>query len=210
MLQFIPSYLRDTTHFLNNLAKSPTTPPGSLLVTMDVTGLYSNIPHNEGIQACEIFLKENGFTETKAQDLASLIKFVLTHNVFVFNNKAFIQTQGTAMGTKMAPAYANIFMWHFETHLLSKFHLQPLIYYRYIDDLFFIWNHGSDSLDNFFAFANSLIKPQHQIHNGVLPLQVPFLCFNQPREQSYYHLCFSQTHRPPRVSPLQQFSPPTP
>eukprot|EP00061_Rhincodon_typus_P016469 g44704.t1 len=42
--------------------------------------------------------------------ILQLIRFILYHNVFTFNNQFFIQTHGTAMGTRFAPQYANIFM----------------------------------------------------------------------------------------------------
>ena len=39
--------------------------------------------------------------------LAELIGIVLKNNAFKFNDY-YLQIQGTAMGTKMAPAYANL------------------------------------------------------------------------------------------------------
>ena len=48
----IPSYLRDTTDFLRKLLTLEMLPPGSILVTLDVSSLYTNIPHNEGVAAC--------------------------------------------------------------------------------------------------------------------------------------------------------------
>ncbi len=44
------------------------------------------------------------------------------------------QVQGTAMGTKMAPAYANLFMAELEERLLDNYHIKPIIWKRYIDD----------------------------------------------------------------------------
>ena len=42
------SYLKDTTDFLNFLEKTKL-PKNTILVSMDVTGLYTNIPQEEGI-----------------------------------------------------------------------------------------------------------------------------------------------------------------
>ena len=44
------SYIRDPTHLINILNKF-NMPPGMLLCTLDITSLYTNIPHNEGIQS---------------------------------------------------------------------------------------------------------------------------------------------------------------
>ena len=48
---------------------------------------------------------------------------ILTMNNFEFDNNHFIQLHGTAMGTHMAPAYANIFMGDLEEKLLAQFPL---------------------------------------------------------------------------------------
>ena len=38
------------------------------------------------------------------------LKLILQENSFEFNGKNYLQAHGTAMGTKMAVAFANIFM----------------------------------------------------------------------------------------------------
>ena len=42
--------------------------------------------------------------------LIRLLRIVLEGNLFEFNREIWIQMLGTAMGTKVAPTYANIFM----------------------------------------------------------------------------------------------------
>ena len=49
------SYIRDSTHMINILTNFKTT-PDMLLCTLDITSLYTNIPHNEGVQAIKEFL----------------------------------------------------------------------------------------------------------------------------------------------------------
>ncbi|XP_033100756.1 G surface protein, allelic form 156-like [Anneissia japonica] len=55
----------------------------------------------------------------------------------------------------MAPAYANIYMAYFEDSCVYRHPLQPLQYVRYIDDVFFIWPHGEDSLQEFISSINN-------------------------------------------------------
>ena len=50
------SFIKDTTHFLNKLEHLGKLPENAFLVTLDVSSLYTNIPHNEGIDACCHFL----------------------------------------------------------------------------------------------------------------------------------------------------------
>ena len=59
------------------------------------------------------------------------------------------------MGTKMAPQYANIFMSNLEENFLQNTHNKPLIYLRYIDDIFLLWTHGEEKLLQFHKDFNS-------------------------------------------------------
>ena len=54
----LPSYIKDTAHFLNKLNSISTLPNDTLLVILDVSSLYTNIPHTEGIQAARLHLDE--------------------------------------------------------------------------------------------------------------------------------------------------------
>ena len=56
----------------------------------------------------------------------------------------------------MAPTYANIFMWNFERYLLDNCADKSFLYLRYIDDIFVIWHHGEDKLEQFHAYVNSM------------------------------------------------------
>ena len=56
LVQTLPSFIKDTTHFLLQLQKLGPLPDNTLLVTLDVSSLYPNIPHSEGIDACRYFL----------------------------------------------------------------------------------------------------------------------------------------------------------
>ena len=79
--------------------------------------------------------------------LVKMAKFVLTNNCFEFGQKVFHQISGTAIDTKFAPPYACIFMDKFEINFLKTQKLQPFVWFRYIDDVFFIWSHGKEELE---------------------------------------------------------------
>ena len=48
-----------------------------------------------------------------------------------------------------------IFMDEFETNFLKALKLQPFVWFRYIDDVFFIWTHGKEELKNFMKELNN-------------------------------------------------------
>ncbi len=70
---------------------------------------------------------------------------VLRCNNFEFHDKHYVQISGVAMGTKVAPTIANLYMGNFEDKYVYTYPLQPLFYGRFIDDGFFIWQHGNIS-----------------------------------------------------------------
>ena len=52
------------------------------------------------------------------------------------------------MGIATAPNHANLFIYRFETKALSNWPLKPMIWLRFIDDIFMIWTHGEDNQNN--------------------------------------------------------------
>ena len=70
------------------------------------------------------------------------------------------------MGTPMAANYANLFMDMFETSLLNDFHKKtgkkPLIWMRFIDDIFFIWTDGENLFKEFSAFCQKCSEAKNK------------------------------------------------
>ena len=59
------------------------------------------------------------------------------------------------MGTRLAPSFANIFMYHFEEKHVYPYPFKPTVWLRYIDDIFMIWDHGADELNKFVQHLNT-------------------------------------------------------
>ena len=154
-VQNLPSYLQDTTDCLRKQDAMGQLPPETLLVSMDVTSLYTNIPYEDGIKACEEVWEARAVKDPPTQILVNLLTLVLKCNNFEFNGKHYLQIQGTAMGTKMAPSYANIFMCRLERQLLQSVILKPFSWLRFIDDIDMKWTHGKTTLEAFLKTANS-------------------------------------------------------
>ena len=126
---------------------------------MDVASLYTNIDHEEGANACYESLQKRKNKKVPSIQLKSLINIVLKSNIFRFNNQLYKQIKGTAMGTPMAVNYANIFLDKFENDMLDEYekstNKRPMVWMRYIDDIFFIWNDDEKSLHQFIKFCNN-------------------------------------------------------
>ena len=87
LVQILPSHIKDTTHFLLKLQELGPLPDNALLVTLDVSSLYTNIPHNEGIEACRHFLNYRLDKSLPTEHICDLIRMILTINNFSFNNE---------------------------------------------------------------------------------------------------------------------------
>ena len=176
LVQTTQSFIKDTTHFLTKLQQLGQLPNNAILVTLDVSSLYTNIPHNEGINACRHFLETRNRTPStiSSETLCDLIRMILTMNNFTFNDKHYLQTHGTAMGTRMAPSYANLFLAKFETDALLRAPFQPYIWWRFIDDIFMIWTHSLDDLQTFTTYLNN-IHPTIKFTSNYSLTSIPFL-----------------------------------
>ena len=137
------SYIRDSTHLIN-IHNGFTVLPEMLLCTLDITSLYTNIPPDEGIQSTKEMLAIHKPPDSLPHNcyIIELLELVLTDNHFEFNGRYYHQLSGTAMGTKLSPSYANIFMTEFEEKYVYTYPLQPKLWKRFIDDIFMIWPHG--------------------------------------------------------------------
>ena len=84
-----------------------------------------------------------------------MAEFVLKNNYFEFNSNVKHQISGTAIGTKFAPSYACIYMDYMENQFLKNEQIQPWIWFRYNDDIFFIWTASGKELDDFLERLNN-------------------------------------------------------
>ena len=154
--QIQPSYLKDTTAFINFVEKTKL-PLNTIPVSMDVTSLYTNIPQEEGINTvCEAYEESHqGNPSIPTRYLREMLSLILQENSFQFNGKDFLQSHGTAMGTKMAIAFANIFMAKIEREILTQSNIIPIFWKRFIDDIISMWDTNRDKIEEFLLRANS-------------------------------------------------------
>ena len=153
LVSTIPSYIKDSPHLISLLENTPI-PSNAILVTIDVSSLYTNISQDEGTEVCLDAIEASEISHIPRDVLRQLFEIVLRCNVFSFDGQIYEQIQGTAMGTKMAPSYANLFMDRFERAFLAQEPIQPLIWKRYMDDILCIWTGTRSELEGFLDRLN--------------------------------------------------------
>ncbi len=100
-----PTILRDSRQIVKDL-KDIKVPRSPTILTFDVVPLYPNINHEIAKANIFPFFKN----QAKGQCVLDLLDVVMENNIISYENKMWCQVRGTAMGTPVAPPYANLFL----------------------------------------------------------------------------------------------------
>lgn len=147
-----PSYIRDTNDFLQKVN------------THNITELIhygcGKLIYKQ-LEAVRKYLQENPDPARPDDVILELLKSNQERNDFQFDDKWFLQIKGTAMGKTFSPAYANIYMAKWEKEGFLKCNKLPEAYYRYLDDIWGVWNHSREDLDHFIKTLNNHQRHKH-------------------------------------------------
>ena len=149
------SYVRDTSDFINKISDIDLENKPTIIASLDVCSLYTQIPQLLGLKCIAKVLRGNRDLPLPAYKILEILKVVLNCNNFTFNGEHFLQIQGVSMGTKCAPTYANLVLSVIETEFLSNLDLKPLLWLRFIDDIFVVYQHGLPNLQAMLEKFNS-------------------------------------------------------
>jgi hypothetical protein len=161
----IESHIEDTPHFLRTIEahnQSKNIKNTDILVTLDVSSLYTNSNNEDGMDAMKRSLEYRTDKTVPTDFLIKLLQLVLTCNAFEFGKSLFLQCLGTAMGTCCAPNYATIMMNDLDIKIrnLAKEMMtaeDPIVLLkRFLDDLFMIWRGKVEDLEAFLEQINNL------------------------------------------------------
>ncbi|XP_075442459.1 uncharacterized protein LOC142487291 [Ascaphus truei] len=157
-VETLPSYIRDTMDVLARLAHI-TVDDNTLLATCNVESLYTCIDHEDGLRATQFYLSMQNVSAGLMDLVLKLLRFILTHNYFIFRNRYYLQKRGTAMGATCAPSYANLFLGWWEREIVFsednvEFTQHVLLWLRYIDDVLILWQGTAAGFKGFVDALN--------------------------------------------------------
>ena len=99
------SFIKDPTDFINKIYNLCLPDRNDILLfCMDVNALYPSVPRKEAIDTHA--LAERPDTNTDPDVSLRMMDFTLENNFFTFDGKNFLQTEGTAIGSKFGRNYA--------------------------------------------------------------------------------------------------------
>lgn len=138
--------------------KNTKVPHNSLLISLDVTNLFSSVPPSEVLDLINRMLKTHQSNHFLIDDLSKLTQLTLEQNYFIFNGNFYSQPTGLPMGAPTSPLFADIFMTNLEKTFLHLPQFKPHIsfFYRYVDDIICLWTGTRRQLDQFLNHINNL------------------------------------------------------
>ncbi|XP_068705148.1 uncharacterized protein [Montipora foliosa] len=131
-----------------------------ILVSYDVTALFTNVPLSETIDILvDKAFTNDWFNQTydlnlEKEELTQLLEVATTNQLFQFDGQLYEQTDGVAMGSPLGPLMANVFMCHLEDKL-ARDGMVPSLYKRYVDDTLARMP-NTDAAADFLATLNGL------------------------------------------------------
>ena len=136
-----PTNIKDTFEFVKRIQES-SSKQNSIMVSLDVKSLLTNIPVNFVIDLILNKIYDSNLSKTfhglTKRQLRTLFVWTTKRTTFNFNGSSYDQIDGVAMGSPIAPAFANIFM-NWVIKKTTEFSIQPLMFYRYVDDCFAVF-----------------------------------------------------------------------
>ena len=146
---FSSAHIRNNVDFKNRLIEfqRENAISNTKMLSFDVKALFTNVPINTVLNFIDRKIDEGCIsTPIPRNDFMSLVKVCVENSSFQFKHKFYKQKFGMAMGSPLSPILANIFMEYFETELMENIQNKPLMWVRYVDDVWAIMDKEADHL----------------------------------------------------------------
>ncbi|XP_046468110.1 uncharacterized protein [Neodiprion pinetum] len=121
------SNVKDSCEFVNKI-QNLNIPDDHLLVSLDVTYLFTNVPTDLAIDA----------VSRKCDQIKNNIQIPLDQLVWInitFKNVTYSQTFGFLMGSPLSPILSDLVMEDLKTRSLNSLKFKTTFYHRYVDDI---------------------------------------------------------------------------
>lgn len=138
-------------------------PDNAFLISFDIINLFPSVPSNECLPLIRDILASVDLNSEFVDMYMDCLMVCLNQNFFKFDNKFYKQEDGLSMGNSLSPLLSEIFLDNMERNYIAKntiFQNNIIAWYRYVDDIFCIFNGNENQLNDFLIFINN-------IHNSI-------------------------------------------
>jgi len=107
-----------------------------ILISLDVTSLFTNIPLDLTIKSIEkrwVHMSNNCMIPR--EEFLIALRLIFDSTYFIFDGVIYKQKFGTPMGSPLSPIISDLVMRDLEERALEKLDFSPSFYFRYVDDI---------------------------------------------------------------------------
>ncbi|CAM9923772.1 unnamed protein product, partial [Heterosigma akashiwo] len=151
----------------------------SRLVSFDVKALYPSIPVKKALEVVRQKLEEDETlperTPWSPAQIVELLEICLETHFKTIDGRIFTQSDGTPIGKSISGPIAGIYLNWFEEQFIysDRCKHKPTLWVRMRDDVFIIWDHGEEKLQELLSHVNGGQEKRIQFtmereKNGVL------------------------------------------
>ena len=168
------SHVKNSRHFTEMMG-SVHVESGEILVSFDVSSLFTNVPVDEAISVICGRLREDETlgdrTILSPEQIAELLEMCLKSTYFSYGGSSYEQKEGVAMGSPVSAVVANLYMEFFEELALETALTRHRLWKRYVDDTFCILRKGSteEVLHHLNGVKPTIKFTVEQVEDGTLP-----------------------------------------
>ena len=153
-----PSYIKDSFEFVKKIKEIVLEKDKTYVkCSFDVESLYTNVPVNEAIEIVLDYMYEPRKIidiPFNREQMKKLLEFSVKDAPFRFQEKIYRQINGVAMGNPLAPIIADLWMQKMETKLNRFSKNRPVIWLRYVDDVFCLFTTSETKIKDFHSRIN--------------------------------------------------------
>ncbi|XGW09965.1 hypothetical protein V3C99_011891 [Haemonchus contortus] len=184
LLTFIPAHLSNTRRFLDQLRETRFR-RNHVIESFDVTSLYTNVSNGDALQATHELLNEHAGSINmyglSVSHIMTLVKECLDCSIFRWSGQYFRQVRGLAMGQRLAPVLAIVYMSKIERPVLDR---RPVLYCRYVDDCFVACSTQKE-MDTCFELLNTQAENIRLTREKPIDTWLPFLNMQVQLERGF-------------------------
>ena len=141
----LPSRIKDTNAMLNKIdnLNNYCIPENAFLISFDVANMFPSIHNESGMKSVERLLNTRSLLNPPTLCIFEALLLCLECNNSIFNNKFYIQTDGTAQGPHISCSYSDIAMAVYDEKTMDH-PFKPLIWKRFRDGGIALWIHSNE------------------------------------------------------------------
>ena len=130
-------------------------PENTFLISFDVVNMFPSI-HNECmIKSTERLINTKSFLNRMTLCILDALRLCLECNNYIFNNKFYLQTYGTAQGHHMSCSYSDIAIPVYDEKAMDQ-PFKPLIWKRFRHDRFALQFHSDEDANHYLNYLNTI------------------------------------------------------